>query len=57
MWLSEDTPKSGAGKGFSAKATTNGYAVYTTGEEVALPANASIYIISQSKGDSWPAHP
>ena len=55
MWLSEDTPNSEAGKGFSAKATTNGYAVYTTGNEVALPANANTYIISQSKGDSWPA--
>ena len=55
MWLSEDTPNSEAGKGFSAKATTNGYAVYTTGNEVALPANANSYIISQSKGDSWPA--
>ena len=55
MWLSEDTPNSEAGKGFSAKATTNGYAVYTTGDEVALPANANTYIISQSKGDSWPA--
>ena len=55
MWLSEDTPNSEAGKGFSAKATTNGYAVYTTGNEIALPANANSYIISQSKGDSWPA--
>ena len=55
MWLSEDTPNSEAGKGFSAKATTNGYAVYTTGDEIALPANANSYIISQSKGDSWPA--
>ena len=55
MWLSEDTPNSEAGKGFSAKATTNGYAVYTTGDEIALPANANTYIISQSKGDSWPA--
>ncbi len=55
MWLSEDTPNSEAGKGFSAKATTNGYAVYTTGNEIALPANANTYIISQSKGDSWPA--
>ena len=55
MWLSEDTPNSEAGKGFSAKATTNGYAIYTTGNEVALPANANTYIISQSKGDSWPA--
>ena len=55
MWLSEDTPNSEAGKGFSAKATTNGYALYTTGDEIALPANANTYIISQSKGDSWPA--
>ena len=55
MWLSEDTPNSEAGKGFSAKATTNGYAVYTTGNEVSLPASANSYIISQSKGDSWPA--
>ena len=55
MWLSEETPNSEAGKGFSAKATTNGYAVYTTGNEVALPASANTYIISQSKGDSWPA--
>ena len=55
MWLSEDTPNSEAGKGFSAKATTNGYAVYTTGNEVALPANANSYIISQSKGDNWDA--
>ena len=55
MWLSEETPNSEAGKGFSAKATTNGYAVYTTGDEIALPANANTYIISQSKGDSWPA--
>ena len=55
MWLSEDTPNSEAGKGFSAKATTNGYAVYTTGNEVALPANANDYIKSLSKGDSWPA--
>ena len=55
MWLSEDTPNSEAGKGFSAKATTNGYAVYTTGDEIALPANANDYIKSLSKGDSWPA--
>ena len=55
MWLSEETPNSEAGKGFSAKATTNGYAVYTTGDEIALPASANSYIISQSKGDSWPA--
>ena len=55
MWLSEDTPNSEAGKGFSAKATTNGYAVYTTGNEVALPASANDYIKSLSKGDSWPA--
>ena len=55
MWLSEETPNSEAGKGFSAKATTNGYAVYTTGNEIALPASANTYIISQSKGDSWPA--
>ena len=55
MWLSEETPNSEAGKGFSAKATTNGYAVYTTGDEIALPASANTYIISQSKGDSWPA--
>ncbi len=55
MWLSEETPNSEAGKGFSAKATTNGYAVYTTGNEVALPANANDYIKSLSKGDSWPA--
>ena len=55
MWLSEETPNSEAGKGFSAKATTNGYALYTTGDEIALPANANTYIISQSKGDTWPA--
>ncbi len=55
MWLSEDTPNSEAGKGFSAKATTNGYAVYTTGNEVALPASANDYIKSLSKGDTWPA--
>ena len=55
MWLSEETPNSEAGKGFSAKATTNGYAVYTTGDEVALPANANDYIKFLSKGDSWPA--
>ena len=55
MWLSEDTPNSEAGKGFSAKATTNGYAVYTTGNEMPLPASANDYIKSLSKGDSWPA--
>ena len=55
MWLSEDTPNSEAGKGFSAKATTNGYAVYTTGAEIALPASANDYIKSLSKGDTWPA--
>ena len=53
MWLSEDTPNSEAGKGFSAKATTNGYAVYTTGNEIALTAAETI--MSLSKGDSWPA--
>ena len=55
MWLSEDTPNSEAGKGFSAKATTNGYAVYTTGEEISEPVNANTYIIGKSKGDTWPA--
>ncbi len=55
MWLSEDTPNSEAGKGFSAKATTNGYAVYTTGNEMMLPASANDYIKSLSKGDTWPA--
>ena len=54
MWLSEDTPNSEAGKGFSAKATTNGYAVYTTGNEIALTAAETI--MSLSKGDSWPAN-
>ena len=53
MWLSEETPNSEAGKGFSAKATTNGYAVYTTGNEIALTAAETI--MSLSKGDSWPA--
>ena len=53
MWLSEDTPNSEAGKGFSAKATTNGYAVYTTGNEVAKTAAETI--MDLSKGDSWPA--
>ena len=53
MWLSEDTPNSEAGKGFSAKATTNGYAVYTTGTE--KPNTAANTIIKLSKGDSWPA--
>ena len=53
MWLSEDTPNSEAGKGFSAKATTNGYAVYTTGNEVAKTAVETI--MDLSKGDSWPA--
>ena len=53
MWLSEDTPNSEAGKGFSAKATTNGYAVYTTGTE--KPKTAVNTIMELSKGDSWPA--
>ena len=53
MWLSEDTPNSEAGKGFSAKATTNGYAVYTTGTE--KPKNAADTIMELSKGDTWPA--
>ena len=53
MWLSEDTPNSEAGKGFSAKATTNGYAVYTTGDEIGKTAAETI--MSLSKGDSWPA--
>ena len=53
MWLSEDTPNSEAGKGFSAKATTNGYAVYTTGTE--KPKTAADTIMELSKGDSWPA--
>ena len=53
MWLSEDTPNSEAGKGFSAKATTNGYAVYTTGTE--KPKTAAETIMDLSKGDSWPA--
>ena len=51
MWLSEDTPNSEAGKGFSAKATTNGYAVYTTGTE--KPKTAADTIMDLSKGDSW----
>ena len=51
MWLSEETPNSEAGKGFSAKATTNGYAVYTTGKENA----AANTIMSLSKGSSWSA--
>ena len=55
MWLSEETPNSEAGKGFSAKATTNGYALYTTGEEISEPVNANTYIIGKSKGDTWPA--
>ena len=53
MWLSEDTPNSEAGKGFSAKATTNGYAVYTTGTE--KPKTAADTIMELSKGDTWPA--
>ena len=53
MWLSEETPNSEAGKGFSAKATTNGYAVYTTGNEVAKTAAETI--MDLSKGDTWPA--
>ena len=53
MWLSEDTPNSEAGKGFSAKATTNGYALYTTGTE--KPKTAADTIMELSKGDSWPA--
>ena len=53
MWLSEDTPNSEAGKGFSAKATTNGYAVYTTGTE--KPKAAADTIMELSKGDTWPA--
>ena len=53
MWLSEETPNSEAGKGFSAKATTNGYAVYTTGDEIGKTAAETI--MSLSKGDSWPA--
>ena len=53
MWLSEDTPNSEAGKGFSAKATTNGYAVYTTGTEIGKTAAETI--MDLSKGDSWPA--
>ena len=53
MWLSEETPNSEAGKGFSAKATTNGYAVYTTGTE--KPKTAADTIMELSKGDSWPA--
>ena len=53
MWLSEDTPNSEAGKGFSAKATTNGYAVYTTGTED--PKTAADTIMELSKGDTWPA--
>lgn len=53
MWLSEDTPNSEAGKGFSAKATTNGHAVYTTGTE--KPKTAADTIMELSKGDSWPA--
>ena len=53
MWLSEDTPNSEAGKGFSAKATTNGYAVYTTGTE--KPKTADDTIMELSKGDTWPA--
>ena len=53
MWLSEETPNSEAGKGFSAKATTNGYAVYTTGTED--PKTAANTIIKLNKGDSWPA--
>ena len=53
MWLSEETPNSEAGKGFSAKATTNGYAVYTTGKEIAKTAAETI--MDLSKGDTWPA--
>ena len=53
MWLSEDTPNSEAGKGFSAKATTNGYALYTTGTE--KPKTAADTIMELSKGDTWPA--
>lgn len=53
MWLSEDTPNSEAGKGFSAKATTNGYAVYTMGTE--KPKTAADTIMELSKGDSWDA--
>ena len=53
MWLSEDTPNSEAGKGFSAKATTNGYAVYTTGTED--PKTAADTIMELSKGDTWTA--
>ena len=53
MWLSEDTPNSEAGKGFSAKATTNGYAVYTTGMEIGKTAAETI--MDLSKGDTWPA--
>ena len=53
MWLSEDTPNSEAGKGFSAKATTNGYAVYAT--ETEKPKTATDTIMELSKGDSWPA--
>ena len=53
MWLSEETPNSEAGKGFSAKATTNGYALYTTGTED--PKTAANTIIKLNKGDSWPA--
>ena len=53
MWLSEETPNSEAGKGFSAKATTNGYAVYTTGTE--KPKTAADTIMELSKGDTWPA--
>ena len=54
MWLSEDTPNSEAGKGFSAKATTNGYAVYTTGTE--KPKTAADTIMELSKGDKWPVN-
>ena len=53
MWLSEETPNSEAGKGFSAKATTNGYALYTTGTE--KPKTAADTIMELSKGDTWPA--
>ena len=54
MWLSEETPNSEAGKGFSAKATTNGYALYTTGTE--KPKTAADTIMELSKGDTWPAN-
>ena len=47
MWLSEDTPNSEQNKNFSAKATTNGYALYTTGLE--KPETASDKIISLSE--------